>query len=1024
MKLDKGISIAQFLHTAMKRCPSTAKRLLIFNPIRLVALFLTLVAATGEASPVPDLPAGVRPGSAQSGAPAQFLLDISTQQIVNQPLLVRARILILDENNALVTNYDLAANPITLAVSRGSLSTAVINNQSRFSGGIVDLLADSITYRGTSGTISWTATAGSVSSPPALVSYSGFDILGAFDFRGTQITTIYSSLPTSVSVVVQNQGNLLPVSQSILRTSFLSGGGSLQIFIPPSANGFVDTAATELPTDNLFPGVDSLLIRIESSYSLGGQTRTTIDSLTIPVIVLPSLQITAAPGSFGVDSVYPGIPFQCGVDIVISGLQTPVDSAQLVIGLANTVGGAIIDTLFEGTPRNSSLAQDTVRYRSIQVQTNAETVTGRAYPVKIDYQLFTGGNLVRLSDQYPFSLFVVPPVSLSYQIGTLDPLVAVAGREESFSFSLFSPSATMLEVLSQTALFTLSGDGFSATTQFQLAGNLVVPGANSITTEGIFLPAERAGELLAINAQLQYRQSGVDNALSFETAFGGTTVEVIPIARIKVISAELIAPNRPAVNTGQAVTIRSRIANVSAVASDTFSVRLSSLDQQNQSTIPGELVIDSIAPFDTVTIDIPVTAALVPKPDQEILRLDVVSEAVDRDPPIDNIETLLVQTPAQLSLLFSLSLPPDNRVDANSQFTLAVLLQNSGQADVSDVQFRLSTGGLDFGVTDPFEANLVAGQNFALALRAPNLDTAVTLNATLLGVPLDLNTGNPALLDRSSFSVPLTVIRSQPALRAEVTRSPIPLLVPNVEQPLFGLQLTSVAVIDNADITVDSLLLVVRDQNGQVLSPWQVLREGSLRISSSQPVDFATELVNNRLLLRFTGLSIAPDLSLPLSLFAIVEPSIAQFTLTLDSADLYASFLGGAQPGIRTPILISEGDGRVVTANFLLSTSQFSNSLRLRKNPVNLTMEAAEIAFYPPAADRLLLSIHSLTGELVLERVVTQAEWVSASNGTLGVIRWDGRNDRSVSVQNGVYLISLRDESSGTIVSTRIAVYR
>ncbi|MBN1210953.1 MAG: hypothetical protein JXA92_00100, partial [candidate division Zixibacteria bacterium] len=222
--------------------------------------------------------------------------------------MTEARIILLDSNDNQLTDYDLAAYPITLVSDTGSLSPAVLDDPALLSGGVISILAARVIYRGPTGNVEIYATDGVISSSNVIVSFNGYDILKAFDFKGNEISQIYSGLPTTIHATVQNKGSKVANSEPTVKAYFKSGGGSIKhIFYEPQANGIIDTLPIKLETPNLSPGEDTMILELTSEYLVSDSLLTSFSSLHIPVIVYELATFDVVDNSLVPDTVYPGV---------------------------------------------------------------------------------------------------------------------------------------------------------------------------------------------------------------------------------------------------------------------------------------------------------------------------------------------------------------------------------------------------------------------------------------------------------------------------------------------------------------------------------------------------------------------------------------------------------------------------------------------------------------------------------------------------------------------------------------------
>ncbi|MDZ4722439.1 MAG: hypothetical protein SGI97_00785 [candidate division Zixibacteria bacterium] len=952
----------------------------------------------------------------------QIILDISPVQVEGRQFVTKARIVLLDAANNLITNYDLAANPITLSTPGGSLTPSVLSNPSLFNSGVIDFLPAGVIFRGNTGAVSITASNGSATSSVVIVSFNGYDVRKAFDFRGMPVTTIYSELSTTIDVEIQNRGNQTASINPDLKSFFLSGGGSVRIFVTPTANGIIDTVSILLPTENLTAGIETLALSLESRYTINGSAYSTIDTLYVPVMVLGQTVFTPVPGSFTPSSIYSGVPFDLGFDILTTGFSGTVDSTRLIVGLADTVGGVSLVTVYNGNPRNSSLSPNLIQYRGLISLVPEDILTlNRCYSVRLDFKLYSGGNIIPVSNTYPFTLCVQPLVSPTYVPGSFGPSVVGGGKASSFQFTLNLLGAPTLEIEPNTATFNLSGNGFSATIQLSIPNNQLVSGANVLKTESIFLPAERAGESFFVDAELKFRIPGSANYLTFVTDFNQQTVQVTEIPVVQVKQVNVLAPNVPKVNMGQLFQVRAVIENVSSVPTDTFTIRLVT---DGQSIFDSTLTVPSIPPHATYELYFSVTGGGLSNP-SEIFRVDVTSEGVDRLPPLDNLALVSVEEPAFLRLDPFLTGASGGKVDTGSQFTLDILLRNVGEADVSTGSFKLTTGGVDLGIPSPLSGSLQVGEKFTVALTAPGQDTLITLEFVLTDRPIDLNTGLPAQIADTSFSVALAVVSSDASLLASTALVNANVIAAGMSADLFQLTLTNNSPATLGAVRLEKIDLDFSDESGAFLPPGSLIEISQSGFYESDNLVTTASASGGVLSLEFDSLLIAVSETRTLIFRGLVENSKdAKFTIVVNRESLLAKYLGGPLQGMPIDVVSANGTSALLSQLYITTESSFSSSFVMRKNPFNPTLEPAAFRFIPPATGSVEFKIFTLLGEEVFGRSLSQNELIVSSGGSFTEVLWDGTNNSGRTVLNGVYVVTITHSQSGDQARIKAAVLK
>ena len=107
---------------------------------------------------------------------------------------------------------------------------------------------------------------------------------------------------------------------------------------------------------------------------------------------------------------------------------------------------------------------------------------------------------------------------------------------------------------------------------------------------------------------------------------------------------------------------------------------------------------------------------------------------------------------------------------------------------------------------------------------------------------------------------------------------------------------------------------------------------------------------------------------------------------------------------------------------FPTSQNDFANSFVVENNPWHPGAGEARFAYYLSEESGLEFRIFTITGEEVLSRIISEG---SAST-TIGshIITWDGKNGAGDKVLDGIYVVSLRNVTTGTTARLKLAVLK
>lgn len=951
---------------------------------------------------------------------SRMVLTISPDQVVGQPLQGTGQIILLDSNNQFVTDYDLAANPISLTSTTGVLTPSLLSDTSLLSGGILSFLADSVTYTGLSGKIPVGASNGTISSSNVIVSFSGYDILKVFDFKGDPLTQVYQGLPTIIRAEVRNGGSLAAIANPSLRTYFVSGGGSIKVFFPPHSDGVIDTVSIT-DTATAAPGPDTLVLELDSRYQLNGNTYQVISVTKVPVTVLTPASIAFVDNSFKPDSAYAGTNFPISFQIVTTGFSGPIDSASALIQLVQDSGGGVVATLFDASPVAASYHNDTITYSGLVGRLDpAISLTPGWYRIGLSYRLISGGSVFTLTGIRPDSLYVLPQNGPSYEAGSLSPGHVAAGAETSFQFKLTVANGE-LEIEPGTATFSLAGTGFAATVNLVIPNNRLTSGENILSTENIFIPANQLNTNLQASMELHFRLPGAPTYLIYTTNFGGQQIGVEQQPVVQIVSVAVSAPNQPKVNTRQNFEIVAQIANLSTSVVDQVTLRLTS----NGSSIDSLLkTVTQIPPSATDTVTFNVMAASQANI-AEVFSVDVVSSDARVLPPVDNIAVVTIQNPAVLALTHEIVGVRSGFVTHGAQFTLVMGLTNLyRQGGITPASYHLSTGGVNLGVPPSDTVGLFSDRSpAAFTFTAPSADTTLNIEFSITQASIDQNTGQLAALSDSVFQFSVRVISGEAVLSASGKSTLSVPLVVGEKADLFSLRLANGSSPGASSMLLNSVSLRFSDRLGNLINIRNLFDLSRTGLYVAGDLVSTAVSSDNQLILTLAGMSIPPADSAELTFGAVALAFLDQgMGIRIDSSDIGAKFAGGPDSGQAVEIKPRVPGQPVFSALFSTSQNDFAASFMVQNNPWHPSTGPAQFAYHLDLPAALDFRIFTLTGEEVLEREI--AAGMPQTTAGSHVIAWDGKNGDGDIVLNGIYIVSLRNLASGITARLKLAVIK
>ncbi len=951
---------------------------------------------------------------------SEILLTISVIQVVGHPLVGTAKFVLLDQFNNLLIDYNLATDPITLVCGGGALSPSVVSDTLLFDSGVVDFLPMGMTYSGQSARRGIYATNGTISSNEVVVSFNGYDVHNALDLLGNTVSTIYSGLKTDVRAVLSNGGDQVASQKPQVKAYFASGNsGSVKKLFDPHAGDYPDTVSINLSTDALVPGADTLILECDSKYTIGDSTLSTISYAKFPVAVLPPVSISLVSGSLQPDSVYAGIPFAAGLDLKLTGVQLPVDSTRLVLGLSASINGPLLTTIFSGMPSALTVNDSLLRYSGLSSSVNpSDVVSGSLYLFRAGVTVYTGGNKVTLDSAYSEGLTILAPAAISVDTGSVAPSFVVERDEKQFAFDIVVLGTKPLIVDPATASFRVQTSGFSNSRSIIIENNVLNPGINHVTTQKIIFPSVIAGTFLSLSATFDYQQPGADNKQTYSTNFSGKTIYVRPRPVVLITSTKAFSQNAPHVNTGQSFHIDVVVQTTAEV--DNLLVRLRS---EGNSKFQGDAVVPHILAYDSAIVqfmiiaDTATTAA-------EVFTSEIGTPEVDIEQALDNVEIVTIERPAELTFTHSLVGTVNGVVAPRSNFGLNLQLTNAGTAPISPGIFTFTSGGVPLGLADPLLDTIDDRSPISYELTAPNFDTAVQIQLQFTQLPIDSNTGLPATINATGFTSTIFVSKLDTRLHADVASLGSGVVTGGEDKTLATVTLSLAGTSTLAGVRVQDMTLALSDRDGHPISARDVFVIGNTSVYNDGVKVSQTTSGNDAIKFNFADLVVTTAQPLELTIRGLLQSQLPKgIIIRALASGIHASYDSG--PLMGQPIDVEGPDGNDLLFELPLEVTgaTLAGSLVVRDNPYNPDTGPAEFRFLSTDPDGIRFQVFTLDGQLVyeVEKAIVHAE---NSGEPFEQVLWDGRNASGDYVRNGVYLVVVTGKKTLEQAILKLAVVR
>jgi hypothetical protein len=618
------------------------------------------------------------------------------------------------------------------------------------------------------------------------------------------------------------------------------------------------------------------------------------------------------------------------------------------------------------------------------------------------------------------SLLMAFPSTLSYVENSLSPTAVFNDMLTNFEMDINLEGNTAIRIDAKSSRLELHyGDQFLA--GFIADSALLKPGKNRITTGEIFIPGNLLGEsltpLLILSGMEEYVYRLDTVSFSGQTVLvsGQTGMD----SHAKIISTDALLPNAPYVNHNQEFQIEVTVNNPSAYDADSVSLYLQSED--------GSIIFDSImnitlpplGNFDTL---FNLIAPDISSP-SVIYKTVAVSPTTTILPPSDNIAVVTVQAPALIELSYILNNAEGGFVGYGTEFSVAAMMLNLGEASIGDGEISLITEPIDFGISDSSSFALGSGEIVEWNLIAPDVSLITTLRLRLTGIPDDLNTGQPSGVITDLINIPITVQPGTAELVVSGIALPLPLIVEGSTENVFDIQIYSNTESPLDIIGLNHIAVEIHDRFGHLISPDLVVEQtGSGFYYNGNEVTSVSN-AGNRLLFTFDNFIFNPEdvHGLILKINFGNEIALDGFSINLDTRDISAAFVDGPRMYQTVPVMGKTVDVFRLSNEIAVIETGMERSLQIKNNPFNPEEGPAEIAYILDDDMDIDLIIYTLIGEKVYERSYRAGE--SGGEAGLNIIQWAGVNDEGHEVLNGVY-IAIIDDHTGKTYKLKIAVVR
>ena len=956
-------------------------------------------------------------------------LQVDTIQFVGNVINSDAAIILYDEYNNLKTDYDLLANPINLYISSGELSTTELNDNSTQIGGVIRLPSYEITYTGLSDIVEIYAETGSVVSNTEIVGFNNYDIIDLVGTDGETLTEVMAGENTKTKLLILNNGNYSD-NTNISYLSFYKSDPDNNVFEFDDSSSVLhetDTIKIFIPI-NPTPGIiDILVVVIVSDFTFNDVVYTVSDTISLPINILGSADISFSDGSFKPDSIFAHDEFDFDFDIQVDGTVPEIDSAIADLNLLSQDGLSELSNIFYGNVDNHFIQNDLISYTNLIGRINIlDDMPNGYYPVEFSYQLFSGNSILTVEESIVDSIFVFFDHGLSLVIGSLKPQVVYAGSNVSFEFKVNLDSEVPYAFHEAHSVFRIYDYNYSTSTNLFLDTDSLYPGENILRSASISIQQEQLGRELLAEAKFKTCISGMTDTLEFSTSFTDASlpIEVHQQPSVQIIDLEIISPNSPKVNTSQELSMVCTIANLSNEQIQSLDIQLVSVE--NSSTIHNQnQTINDIVPFDTVEIYFNITASDVENLLPESFRVDILSDGIDVIPPVNNSAFLFIENPALLDLSYRV-----NGVENVDEFivshgesiNLSIVLNNIGSSKISGGEYQLIIDGLLSSI-DTLQGFIDDDSLLDFNFSAPLIDATVEFTFELKTVPIDINTGLEAELLNDLFTFKVFSISDETELTigAEVTSSS--LVLPGVPKSFFDFSFRNAGSSFLNDIMLNKIEFSVFNKNFNEIDARSVFNIGNSGFFEDDNKITHTTTGGNKITFWFDDFLISSGDNKSISLvleFKNSDIKTVNFESFINQVD--AVFESGPNYGLPVDIATVNGQDEILSIKFVIKGESLGESFIIRDNPFNPLESPALFSYELKKESDVEFRVFTLSGEEVYSLDIPSGSYGAKSGENM--IEWDGKNNSGYLVLNGVYIASILDKSTGEYSRMKIALVK
>lgn len=957
----------------------------------------------------------------------ELKLDIQPTQFIGNPILGPATITCFDKYGNLKTDFDASKTPVELTADTGAFSPSRIESKESFKSGTVDIGKMNIVYVGHAGKRLFSVESENVSTSAEL-NYNGLEFEPA---NGGVLDTVYFGESSDFGIKIFNRGNLVPIECVDLIGTFKSCLQSCydsSCFRPLLPNESVSTYKT-MGTDSLALNLeDTLQLFMRSKFLSGIDTISVTSTIYLPFIVLEGLVLRYMKGSFSIDTIISpstigmiSMKFEANKDLTPGRYDIRLYPYYYVV--EDEDYGGLSGAWQEKYSQGRIFTYEAYIINIPDIKQNHWF--GEGYR-----QLNAGLYIYDRVEHYSIwkelidfdSAYFVYKGDLAYAANSIRPRSVFPNRTTSFEFDINLNGKIDINLdslsLKSDSVFQLFDEDTVLYSGIILNSTSLTPGINYIKSGDIHIPTEMVND--KFTPRLIIRGRELYSYRADTILFGNERVSISGLPQIKISSTELQTVNPPFVNYGQEFSIKAKAVNLSADTVSDVSILIFKDGTNDTVVISND---HKILPMGEIDVTVPLTADSVSMP-AKIYRAAISAPNVEILPSDDNSIAVTIQSPAEIVLEYTLVGTYQGYVEYGQPFNLAVQMVNDGEAEASHGEVTISTGGANFGIPVPSTVSVEPDSAANWPLTAPTISGTFNLMVHLTTIPTDRNTGQPSKVKIDSLEIPIIVEPSQAELIVNGILSSAPLVIEGASSQLFELELKNNTENSLNIIGIKSIDIELNDAKGNLISPTLVLIPEETHFLENDQIQGSSEIIDDILRLNFPNFRLEPGMERKIAFRAKFKDNIdlPAFTLKIENRDIRAIFVSGPRLNQPVPVRGKFDNNFRIAGNFTVTPPTLGQSLMVRYNPFNPDIETAEIAYNLEANTDVSMKIFTLAGEKVYETDYPSGE-IGGQKGT-NLIIWDGRNDKGEVVLNGVYVLLIRDSSTGQSYKLKLAVMK